>query len=74
MGGGKVVDGTKPSTEQGMMEGIVGFARCHLRSGVIPLVKIVMVERVEETAHQKWLHDIGKVERTSRSGDNAATA
>ena len=34
------------------MERRVGFARCHPRSSLIPLVKIVMIERVEETAHQ----------------------
>jgi len=36
----------------GIMEETVGFAGCHLGSSLIPLVKIVMSERVEETAHQ----------------------
>ena len=30
-----------------------GFARCHLGSSLIPLVKIVTIERAEEIAHQK---------------------
>ena len=34
------------------MEGTAGFARRHLLSSFIPLVKIVMIESVEETAHQ----------------------
>lgn len=48
----RIVDGTKPSTDRGIMEGAVGFARCHLGSSRTPLVKIVMIERVEEKAHQ----------------------
>ena len=54
-GGGWEIEGSRryqAANGAGIMGGIVGFARYHLRSSIILLVKIVMIERVEETAHQ----------------------